>query len=141
MKVYVVTYGLYSDYGIEAIFSTKEKAEEYLKNAAEIGYEQGYSELNDDILEYELDERNIDLNKKNTYSCSFDPSDGKLDVNVMLRPDAFFKDQPETGYNGDVSFYVKANTIESAKKIAREKAAMYKEAHYQDNLDTDEHND
>lgn len=31
MKVYVVTSGSYSDYGINAIFSTKELAEEYIK--------------------------------------------------------------------------------------------------------------
>lgn len=30
-KVYIITAGSYSDYGIECCFSTKEKAEEYLK--------------------------------------------------------------------------------------------------------------
>lgn len=30
-KVYIITAGYYSDYGIECCFSTKEKAEEYLK--------------------------------------------------------------------------------------------------------------
>ena len=31
MKVYAVTSGIYSDYGIEALFSSKEKAEEFMR--------------------------------------------------------------------------------------------------------------
>lgn len=53
MKVYVVTSGEYSDYGINAIFSTKEKAQEYIDRGDKLGmnYSYGYQ-----IEEYELDE-------------------------------------------------------------------------------------
>lgn len=54
MKVYVVTYGEYSDYGIEAVFSTKEKAQEYINIACT--ERDCWSSTNDCIEEYELDQ-------------------------------------------------------------------------------------
>ena len=51
MKVYVVTSGEYSDFGIEQIFSTKEKAEEFIRIQTE--YADRY--FNEEINEYELD--------------------------------------------------------------------------------------
>lgn len=35
-KVYIVTSGQYSDYGINAVFSSKEKAQEFIKNCEKI---------------------------------------------------------------------------------------------------------
>lgn len=49
-KIYVVTEGEYSDYHIEACFSTKEKAQEYIKNAKKVNESYYY-----DIEEWELD--------------------------------------------------------------------------------------
>lgn len=45
MKVYVCTSGIYSDYGIEAVFSTEEKAKEYCLT---VSYDPDY-------IEYEID--------------------------------------------------------------------------------------
>jgi hypothetical protein len=53
MKVYVVTTGEYSDYGISAIFSTKEKAEAHCET---LRAEEYCNEKPNDIEEYELDE-------------------------------------------------------------------------------------
>lgn len=50
-KIYVVTSGEYSDYGIDAIFSTKEKAQEYI--TIRTNSEYIWNEL--EIEEYELD--------------------------------------------------------------------------------------
>ena len=50
IKVYLVSSGRYSDYGIEQVFSTKEKAEEYIRLSKEYSDES----LNE-IEEYELD--------------------------------------------------------------------------------------
>ena len=50
-KVYVVTDGEYSDYHIEACFSTKKKAQEYIKNAKKVNESYYYP----DIEEWELD--------------------------------------------------------------------------------------
>ena len=51
MKLFVVTSGSYSDYGIEEIFSSKENAEKYIKIAKE--YNPDY--INDEVEEFELD--------------------------------------------------------------------------------------
>lgn len=51
MIVYVVTAGCYSDYGIEAIFSTRELAEDYI-----VANPKKYSGYND-IAEWTVDER------------------------------------------------------------------------------------
>jgi len=50
-KIYVVTEGDYSDYHIEACFSTKKKAQEYIKNAKKVNESWYYP----DIEEWELD--------------------------------------------------------------------------------------
>lgn len=52
MKVYLVSSGEYSSYGINCVFSTKEKAEEYINLSIEYGnYNKDYF----DIEEYDLD--------------------------------------------------------------------------------------
>lgn len=50
-KVYIVTDGEYSDYHIEACFSTKKKAQQYIKNAKKV---QG-KYYDPDIEEWDLD--------------------------------------------------------------------------------------
>jgi len=51
MKVFIVTKGTYSDYRIETVFSTKEKAEEYLRKSADKEFDGEYNE----VEEYEID--------------------------------------------------------------------------------------
>ena len=53
-KVFVVTSGSYSDYTIEAIFSSKEKAQKYIKYYKKIKPAM-YPDFNRDIEEYFLD--------------------------------------------------------------------------------------
>lgn len=50
-KIYVVTDGNYSDYHIEACFSTKKKAQEYIKNSKKVNSSWYYPQ----IEEWELD--------------------------------------------------------------------------------------
>ena len=50
-KVYIVTDGEYSGYHIEACFSTKKKAQEYIKNSKKVNGKYYYP----DIEEWELD--------------------------------------------------------------------------------------
>lgn len=50
-KVYIVTDGEYSDYHIESCFSTKKKAQEYIKNSKKVNGSIYYP----DIEEWELD--------------------------------------------------------------------------------------
>jgi len=51
MEVYVVTKGSYSDFGIDSIWSTKEKAEIYIKEK----HRGNYDQINDDVDIYEID--------------------------------------------------------------------------------------
>lgn len=52
-KVYIVTSGEYSDYGIDACFSTKKQAEQFIKNSTTI--DKFYSYTGYRIEEWELD--------------------------------------------------------------------------------------
>lgn len=52
-KVYIVTEGDYSDYHIEACFTTKEQAEEYIKNSKKVEDSSWYKPS---IEEWDLDE-------------------------------------------------------------------------------------
>lgn len=54
MIVYAVFSGSYSDRGLDAIFSTKDKAEAYILRRKTYG--ALYDEVDDDPIEYELDE-------------------------------------------------------------------------------------
>ncbi len=56
-KVYVVTSGSYSDYGIDAIFTTMELAQAFIDS---FNKDKGYNDFND-IDEWDLDPHEIDL--------------------------------------------------------------------------------
>lgn len=58
MKVYCVFRGEYSDCSLEAIFSTKRKAQAYINRNKTID-EYTYNRIDDDPVEYELDEAKI----------------------------------------------------------------------------------
>ena len=58
MKVYCVFRGEYSDRSLEAIFSTKRKAHAYINRNNTID-EYTYNRIDDDPIEYELDEAKI----------------------------------------------------------------------------------
>lgn len=54
MKIYIVTSGEYSDYGIDSVYSNKENAEKYIKLYPSIRYE---------IEEFDVDEEMALINK------------------------------------------------------------------------------
>lgn len=56
MKVYLVTEGTYSDYRVTAVFSSKEKAEEYMETFPSHYY--------NNLKEYELDPNAVELHKE-----------------------------------------------------------------------------
>ena len=119
-KVYAVAEGEYSDYHIECIFSTKEKANEFVQC-----HGMGYR-----IEEYELDqpvERKeklwyVSFNTKNskTYEC-FPTSCEKMRDKCHV----------ENGYiENIIGFYVDADTMDRAIKIARERYVAVKSNDY-----------
>ena len=117
MKVFIVTSGSYSDYQIEAVFSTKEKAEEYIQNAC-------IDDVND-IEEYEMDEQ---VERKNAvYRCSVNILTSEIKVlgryddgyNTKRKDEIYFRKYWTDG--GYVDFYIETDTLDKAKKITAER--------------------
>ena len=113
-KVYIVTSGCYSDYTINACFSTKEKAQEYINNSKKT---QDYS-YDIGIEEYELDGKTDIVNVIHvfmTYTSPFSKNkhDEKIDVGVdeAVECDAF-------KYGGKTGIYGVDSEILSIKRIA-----------------------
>lgn len=84
-KVYIVTSGCYSDYGIEACFTTKEKAQEYINNSKKTK-DYSYSDIG--IEEYELDGKTDIVNVIHVFMTYTSPfSKNKHDENIDVRVD------------------------------------------------------
>ena len=125
-KIYIVTSGEYSDYGINAVFTTKEKAVEYMEQ----------HETNYNIEEYNLDE---EVEKKTQLWCvEFCVEDGKL---YEASPTSYNRDKVvDTCFIFDtfsyrkkipyIHFYVDADSMDRAVKIARERFAAVKANEY-----------
>ena len=127
-KVYVVTAGDYSDYHIEGIFDSREKAEEYINHSAD-------SDLNN-VTEWVLNELKPDKGEKMfKLRSKFD----EIDFHITgYGPDAaHYKDLmcrvDSDGWipSNDVIFYICADTRERAIKIASERLRQVKaEEHF-----------
>ena len=122
-KIYIVTSGEYSDYHIEAVFTTKEKAVDYV--------EQHGTDYN--IEEYDLDE---EVEKKTQlWSIVFCIENGKLlEGNTRSFKEDEVRDTcfVELSWNGKlyITFYVDADSMDRAVKIARERFAAVKANEY-----------
>ena len=124
--IYIVTSGEYSDYTIDAVFTTKEKAVDYV--------EQHGTDYN--IEEYELDE---EVEKKTQlWRIEFCVEDGKLsgacptsyDRNKVVDTCYIFD---TLGYRKEVPyirFYIDADSMDRAVKIARERFDAVKANEY-----------
>lgn len=127
-KVYVVTSGEYSDYGIEGIFDSREKAEEYINHSAD-------SDLND-VTEWVLNELMPDKSEKVfKLRSEFDVISFKV-IGYGSEP-IHYKDLmcrvDSDGWipSNDVIFYICADTRERAIKIASERLRQVKaEEHF-----------
>lgn len=129
-KIYIVTTGCYSDYSIEAVFTTKKKAKDYVQ--------QNGTDYN--IEEYELDKEvfkveklwrvEFTLNEDYGYDkhSSVAASGLSNDTSYKYYEDTCGITQYTTGYV--VSFYVSADSMDRAIKIARERFAAIKSNEY-----------
>lgn len=126
-KVYVVTAGEYSDYGIEKIFSTREKAQEYI----DIVSAPGRQDFND-IQEWELDDFKVSkLYIQYCYTHSTFAAD-KVEVynnsDTMMLPDNLFN-YPAGAFRFFFSLPYSKRLINDPNlllKIARDRLAKYK---------------
>lgn len=124
-KIYIVTRGEYSEYGIDAVFTTKEKAVDYVEQHGTYY----------DIEEYDLDE---EVEKKTQlWSIVFCIEDGKFN---KANPISYNKNKKagicyveERLGNGKmyyIIFLVDAESMNRAVKIARERFAAVKANEY-----------
>jgi len=123
MKVYIVTSGSYSDYHIEAVFSTKEKAEEYIQNNCD-------DDVNE-IEEYEMDEKSE--RKTATYLCSVNTKTNKITVESRSEDKNCSNERKkdtmkfsEFGFDDCVYFYISTDTLDKARRITAERWAQVK---------------
>lgn len=111
-NVYIVTSGDYSDYSIDAVFSTKEKAEEYLDTEGSDAR----------IEEYELDKK---ICRKNVRWDIYFLNDGSVN---MADPYSYYnpkeyEDRVMNVKNG-LCFSINSDSKEKAIKIASERRAF-----------------
>lgn len=125
-KIYIVTSGKYSDYSINAVFTTKEKAVDYV--------EQHGTCYN--VEEYDLDEK---AEKKTQLWCiDFCVEDGKLYEasptsyyrNKVVDTCSIFENFDYGKAKSYIRFYIDADSMDRAVKIASERFAAVKANEY-----------
>jgi len=119
-KIYIVTSGEYLDYSIHAVFSTKEKAEEYIQQCG-----TDYT-----IEEYDLD-KEVEK-KEHLWKIKFD----KNGV-ATASPSFLIKEKTDVcfvsvSWYGErfIHFHVDADSMDRAIKIARERYAAIRANSY-----------
>lgn len=125
-KVYIVTSGEYSDYHVRAVFSTKKKANEYI---------QQYG-TDCRIEEYDLDEEVV--KKTQLWRVYFSLKDNSFcEAHSVDYNDCYYNKYIDTCkvYNSlfcgeRIIFYVDADSMDRAVKIARERFAAVKANEY-----------
>ena len=133
-KVYIVTSGEYSDYHIDAVFTEREKAEQYCAVNNKCGE---YSDFHN-IEEYDVDKANdsktevvyafhVDPTRKPTVEEIYYLENGKIDafkkkVKGWSRSGDILKDY----YSLDRFVFLRENNPEKAKKIVVDRVAKAK---------------
>lgn len=112
-KIYIVTSGCYSDYRIEQVFSTKEKANEFIQQH---GTDYG-------IEEYVVDEEKVKKEEK-IWNVEINIDDNS--VNQSIPRNFLCREEGTCEYHEYMShdvvdLYVKADNMDKAIKIAKER--------------------
>ena len=123
-KIYIVTSGEYSDYQINAVFSTGEKAEEYVD-----AYGSDYR-----IEEYPVDDTPVE-NKESIWLVSIDWKTGEALSANPENYDSYYTDKVDTVQYQDTGFYkylnfvLESDSMERVKKVASERFMQVKALH------------
>lgn len=119
--IYVVTSGIYSDYRIEGVFSTKKKAEKWISYT--------YRPNDYEIEEYELDEMQPDLSRK-LYCINIDYEDFNSRICDCMSVTSHGADEKRDTIcmtDGlEMTMYVVAEEPKRALKVASERLSMIK---------------
>ena len=121
-KVYIVTQGAYSDYGIDSVFSNKEQAEKRALLIADQYDEDAYVE------EYELDEIMIQGDVYRYYEVTVDGDPYVYRTYGKQKPESISVCKTPWGVGYSVTG-VSAEDEETAIKIAQDEVAKYKYRH------------
>lgn len=119
-KVYIVTSGDYSDYTINAIFSTRDKAEEYVDT-----HGSDYR-----VEEYPVDDAEVKKNES-IWLVSVNWETGKV---ISAYPQKYYADKEGTvqyqrGFDNYLNFVLKSDSMARAKKVASERFMQVKALH------------
>ena len=124
-KVYIVTQGAYSDYGIDSVFSNKEQAEKRALLIADQYNEDAYVE------EYEIDEIVVTGDVIKHYEVIFEDEDYPY-INRTYgkqKPEEMNVRKSQWVKNGYVVSGIRAEDEETAIKIAQDAVAKYRYLH------------
>ena len=125
MKVYIVTSGIYSGYEIEAVFSTKEKAQSYIDIHGDYN--------NREIEEYDMDVESLER-KTSVYEVYIYVNGSEVRVNNNLIPDTIQASTVyhsfERGLEFNYRLTIETDGAERAKKVASERIAQVKAMPY-----------
>ena len=118
-KVYIITYGIYSDYSICAVFSTLDKAEEYIQQHGNTLRIEEYL-LDKDVEQSEIWSVEIGIPSctiKYCESCSDSWSSGRVDKFRVFEP---------VFHNNEwcVKMFLRADSMNIAIKVANERVAQ-----------------
>lgn len=130
-KVYIVTEGDYSDYRIEACFSTKKKAQEYIENAKQVNHNY-YPE----IEEWDLDSNSDIVDVINVYFTFTSPFSKReheeqisIDIDKLVRSQVYkYSDKIEL-YGFDLDTLRIREIANPNKTIKEEKSRLTKVAY------------
>jgi hypothetical protein len=118
-KVYIITYGDYSDYSICAVFSTRDKAEEYIQQHGNTFRIEEYS-LDEDVKQSEIWSVEIGLlshEVRQCESCSDSWSSGRVDKFRVFKP--IFRNS-----EWSIKMLLRADSMNRAIKVASERVAQ-----------------
>lgn len=121
-KIYIVTSGEYSDYRIERVFSTKGKANEFIQ-------QQG-SDFR--IEEFVIDEEKVKKEEK-IWDVEINIDNNSVIESIpcnFLRREEGTCEYHECMFNNVVDLYVKADSMDKAIKIAKERYFAIKSNDY-----------
>lgn len=117
-KLYAITAGAYSDYGIVALCSERQRAEKLVKwyNKSNPYYRADIEEFDDGIM--------VPDESLNPYGVYFDKNGNITSISIGSPMEAIAGKLGKCGWGGFYA-YVLATDEESARKIASERRAKY----------------
>jgi len=117
-QIFVVTSGIYSDYGISAVFSTRELAEEFIKDFPRQSYDEHIIEeylLDPKLPQPKGNRQGFFVQMSKSGNCEFIRKENSFQEEFFTGKISYFHD------HSSMNIYVFADDEQHAIKIANEK--------------------